>query len=420
MISLASDDGSRRQLAVDFPVLQPPGLQIPLTAPRHLPFHCTIPFALFLLTYCVPNLKMPYPETTDAFAVTDIKNWSNFTRKELPLKKFEEHDVDIAIDACGVCASDVHTISGGWGESIPLPLCVGHEVIGKVVKVGSKVTKVKVGDRAGIGAQIGADLTCDQCKNDQENYCPNSVDTYGAKHTDGTVAQGGYASHIRGHEYFVFKIPDNIETSLAAPMLCAGLTTYSPLKRLGAGPGKKVGIIGLGGLGHFGVLWSVAMGADTYVISHSPNKKDDALKMGAKDFIVTKDKGWSEPWKFHFDFVINTADATDKFDLAEYFSILKVNGTFHMVGFPDNPLPPMPAQIFAPNGCYMGASHIGNRPEMEEMFELASKQNIKSWVQEIQISEEGCKEAVERVYKNDNVRYRITLTGFDKVFGKRA
>jgi alcohol dehydrogenase (NADP+) len=164
---------------------------------------------------------------------------------QLPLKKFEEHDVDIAIDACGVCASDVHTITGGWGEDIPLPLCVGHEVIGKVIKVGSKVTKVKVGDRAGVGAQIGADLTCDNCKADQENYCPNQIDTYGAKYPDGTVSQGGYSSHMRAHEYFTFKIPDNLETSLAAPMLCAGLTTYSPLKRLGAGPGKKVAIVGL-------------------------------------------------------------------------------------------------------------------------------------------------------------------------------
>ncbi|KAF1851896.1 GroES-like protein [Cucurbitaria berberidis CBS 394.84] len=363
---------------------------------------------------------MPYPETTDAFAVTDIKNWSTFKRQELPLKKFEEHDVDIAIDACGVCASDIHTITGGWGEDVPLPLCVGHEVIGKVVKVGSKVTKIKVGDRAGVGAQKGACLSCGQCKADQENYCPSQIDTYGAKHDDGTIAQGGYSSHMRAHEYFVFKIPDNLETALAAPMLCAGLTTYSPIKRLGAGPGKKVAIVGLGGLGHFGVLWSIALGAETYVISHSPNKKEDALKMGAKDFIVTKEKGWAENWKFAFDFIINTADATDKFDLSEYFSTLKVNGTFHMVGFPDNPLPAMQAQIFAPNGCYMGASHIGNRPEMEEMLELASKQNIKSWVQELQIGEAGIKEAVERVYKNDNVKYRLTLTGYDKVFGKRA
>lgn len=163
----------------------------------------------------------------------------------MPLKKFEDYDVDIAIDACGVCASDVHKINGGWGRDIPLPLCVGHEIIGKVVKVGPKVTTLKVGDRAGVGAQVGADLTCALCKADHENYCPNQLDTYGAKYPDGTVTQGGYSSHARVHEYFVFKIPDGLDTALAAPMLCAGLTTYSPLKRLGAGPGKKIAIVGL-------------------------------------------------------------------------------------------------------------------------------------------------------------------------------
>lgn len=363
---------------------------------------------------------MPYPETTDAFTVTDIKNWSTFKRQEVPLKKFEDHDVDIAIDACGVCASDVHTITGGWGEEIPLPLCVGHEVIGKVVKVGSKVKNVKVGDRAGVGAQIGADLTCGNCKAGQENYCPNSIDTYGAPYPDGTISQGGYSSHIRAHDYFTFKIPDGLDTALAAPMLCAGLTTYSPLKRLGCGPGKRVAVVGLGGLGHFGVLWANAMGAETYVMSHSPNKKEDALKLGAKDFIVTKEKNWAEPWKFQFDIVLNCADATDRFNLPDYFSTCKVNGYFHMVGFPDKPLPSFMAQAFSPNGCYMGASHIGNRQEMEEMLELAAKQNIKSWVETIDISEEGCKQAVERVWKNDNVRFRFTLINYDKIFGKRA
>jgi alcohol dehydrogenase (NADP+) len=156
------------------------------------------------------------------------------------------------------------------------------------------------------------------------------------------------------------------------------------------------------------------MGAETYVISHSASKKEDAMKMGAKGFLLTSEKGWAEDYKFKFDFIINTADATDKFDLSEYFSTLKINGTFH------NPLPGFNAQIFASNGCYMGASHIGNRPEMEEMLQLASKQNIKSWVQTIKLSEAGCKEAVERVYKNDNVRYRLTLVDFDDVFGKRA
>jgi alcohol dehydrogenase (NADP+) len=208
------------------------------------------------------NSKMPYPETTDAFAVTDIKKWSEFKRQEvrsscwcrielqltwrqLPLKKFEEDDIDIAVDACGVCASDVHTITGGWGEDIPLPLCVGHEIIGKAIKVGSKVKNIKVGDRVGVGAQIGADLTCDNFKADQENYCPNQIDTYGAPYPDGTISQGGYSSHVRAHQYFTFKIPDGLDTAIAAPMLCAGLTTYSPLKRLGTGPGKHVAVLGL-------------------------------------------------------------------------------------------------------------------------------------------------------------------------------
>ncbi|PVH99892.1 GroES-like protein [Periconia macrospinosa] len=329
---------------------------------------------------------MGYPDTTDAFAVTDIKKWSEFTRKDLPLKKFEEDDVDIAVDACGVCASDIHTITGGWSEDIPLPLCVGHEIIGKVVKVGKNVKNLKVGDRAGVGAQVGADLTCNNCKADNENYCPNQIDTYGAPYPDGTISQGGYSSHVRVHNYFAFKIPDSLETTLAAPMLCAGLTVFSPLKRLGCGKGKK----------------------------------DDALKMGAKEFICTKDKDWHKPYAFTFDVLLNTADATDKFNLPDYFSTLKPNGFFHMVGLPDKPLPTLMAQDFMPSGSYIGASHIGNRPEMEEMLELAAKQDIKSWVETIDISEKGCKEAVERVYNNDNVRYRFTLTNFDKVFGKRA
>jgi len=363
---------------------------------------------------------MPYPETTDAFVVTDIKNWSDFKRQEVPLKKFEDNDIDVAVEACGVCASDVHTITGGWGEDLPLPLCVGHEVIGRAVKVGPKVKDIKVGDRVGVGAQISADLTCDNCKADQENYCPNQIDTYGAKYPDGTISQGGYSSHVRAHEYFTFKIPDQLDSALAAPMLCAGLTTYSPLKRFGAGPGKKIAILGLGGLGHFGVLWSKALGAETYVLSHSPNKREDALKLGAKEFISTKDKDWAKPWKFQFDVILNCADATDRFNLPDYFSTLKVNGYFHNVGFPDKPLPQLKVTDFAPNGCFIGASHLGNRGEMIEMLELAAKQDIKSWVQTIDISEKGCKEAVERVYNGDNVRFRLTLVGYEKVFGKTS
>ena len=194
---------------------------------------------------------------------------------------------------------------------------------------------------------------------------------------------------------------------------------YSPLVRLGAGPGKKVAIIGVGGLGHFAILWAAALGAEVYVISHSPSKKEDALKMGAKEFIVNSEKDWEKPYAFTFDFILSTADMIQEFDMSQYFSTLKVMGRFHMVGLGDHPLPEMMPQAFAPNGCYIGASHIGNRPEMLAMLELASKQNIKSWIEEVPISAEGCAKVVQGV-KDNKVRYRYVLTDFDKAFGKRT
>ncbi|KAK3056590.1 hypothetical protein LTR09_002383 [Extremus antarcticus] len=360
---------------------------------------------------------MPYPNEATGFMIDDQKNWQDFQKKEFKLKQFEDRDIDIAIECCGVCGSDVHTINGGWGDC-PLPICVGHEVVGKAIKVGKDVKTIKVGDRVGVGAQIGADLTCNNCKADQENYCPNSIDTFGAPYKDGTISQGGYASHIRAHEYFTFKIPDALESEVAAPMLCAGVTVYSPLVRLGAGPGKKIGIVGVGGLGHFAVMFAAALGAEVYVFSHSPDKKEDALKMGAKEFVVTTGDEWYKPYNFAFDFILNTADAVHKFNMSNYFSMLKVMGRFHCVGFGDEPLPTMMAQDFAPNGCYFGASHIGNRPEMISMLDLAAKQNIKSWIEKVPISKEGCAKVVDGV-ANNKVRYRYVLTEYDAAFGKR-
>lgn len=359
---------------------------------------------------------MPYPEMFEGYMIKDQSKWSDFEKKEFKPKKFEDRDIDIKIECCGVCGSDVHTITGGWGEC-PLPICVGHEVIGKAIKVGDKVTTVKVGDRVGVGAQIRACLECKLCKADNENYCPHMVDTYGAPYEDGTIAQGGYSSHIRAHEYFTFPIPDNVESKDAGPMMCAGLTVWSPLVRAKIGPGKKVAILGIGGLGHFGLLWAAALGAEVYALSHSPNKKNDALKLGAKEFICTKDKDWAKPWAYTFDFILNSADMTNEFNIQEYMSTLNVNGEFHNVGLPDKPLPQMMAQDFAPNGAKMGGSHIGNRPEMLAMLKLASEKNIKPMIETLDISEKGCKEAVERVKVND-VRYRFTLTGYEKVFGK--
>ena len=192
---------------------------------------------------------------------------------------------------------------------MPLPICVGHEIIGRAVRVGPKVTTVKVGDRVGVGAQIFADLTCDLCKADQENYCPHRVDTYTGRYPDGTVTYGGYSSHVRAHEYFTFPIPDALDSANAAPMLCAGITVYSPLVRLDCGPGKTVGVIGIGGLGHFGILFAAALGAEVYALSHSPHKEKDALALGAKHFIDTSKDGWNNDHKYKFDFLLNCSDA---------------------------------------------------------------------------------------------------------------
>lgn len=199
-------------------------------------------------------------------------------------------------------------------------------------------------------------------------------------------------------------------------MLCAGLTVWSPLVRAGTGPGKHIAVVGLGGLGHFAVLWANALGADVTVISHSPNKKADALKLGAKEFVVSSDKDWAKPLAFKFDFVLNTADMTHTFDLDSYLSTLKVNCQFHQVGLPDEPIPNLKPQQFMPNGSSIGASHIGSRPECLAMLKLAADKKLFPMVETIPISAEGCAEAVERV-KNNKVKYRFTLTDYDKQFG---
>lgn len=231
-------------------------------------------------------------------------------------------------------------------------------------------------------------------------------------------SQGGYSSHSRVHERFVFPIPDNIPSHEAGPMMCAGLTTYSPLVRAGCGPGKKVAILGIGGLGHFGILWAKALGAEVWALSHTPGKKAEALKLGADHFVSTGDKDWAKPLAFTFNFILNCADMTNEFDLSTYMSTLAVNGEFHNVGLPDKPLPQMMAQDFAPNGAKIAGSHIGSRPEALAMLKLASEKGLHPMIETMDISEAGCKKAVEKVNVND-VRYRITLTGFHKAFGTK-
>ncbi|KAK0743767.1 chaperonin 10-like protein [Schizothecium vesticola] len=356
---------------------------------------------------------MGYPDTFEGFAVDSPKTWNKFKKTELKPKPFGESDIDVEIECCGVCGSDVHTITGGWGE-FEGPLCVGHEIVGKAIRVGKDVKTIKEGDRVGVGAQVWACLKCVNCKDKNENYCPHQVDTYNANYEDGSTAHGGYANYVRAHEYFTFKIPDALPSHEAAPLLCAGITTYSPMVRAGIGAGKTLGVVGIGGLGHLAIQFGAALGAETYALTHSASKADDAKKLGAKDVIVTTEEGWADKWAGKFDLIINSSDAS--FDLAPYLSTLKVNGEFHFVGLADEPLAELKAMTFVSNGAKIAGSHLGNHQEMDAMLKLAAEKGVRPMVETIQLGEEGCSEAVSRV-KEGKVRYRFTLTGFDKVFG---
>ncbi len=366
---------------------------------------------------------MGYPETFEGFAITDPASdkWSSTQKVSYAPKTFDDYDIDVKIDACGICGSDVHTATGGWGKRT-LPLVVGHEIIGTVVKKGDKVSTVNIGDRVGVGAQIWACLKddCIPCSTQNEVYCDKLVHTYNhvypkeAGKAEGDKTFGGYASHIRAHEYFVFKIPDSLKTESAAPMLCAGITTYSPLVRNGAGPGKKVGIVGIGGLGHFAIQFAKALGAEVYVFSRSEKKKEDALKLGADHYIATEKEGWNVPLKFNLDFIVSTANSSSNFDLGSYLSTLKVGGAFVAVGLPEEPFTVGPSS-FISNASSLSSSHLGSRHELLEMLDLAAKKNIGAWYEAIPISEKGVKEGLEKCHTN-NVKYRVVLTDFDKAF----
>lgn len=292
------------------------------------------------------------------------------------------------------------------------------EIIGRAIRVGPKVTLIKEGERVGVGAQSYSCGECKQCRNDNEIYCPvQMMDTYGSEWPEtGIVSQGGYSSHVRTHEHWVFPIPDALESNTVAPMLCAGLTAYSPLVRNGAGPGKKVGIVGLGGIGHFGVMFAKALGAETWAISRSRAKETDALKLGADGYIATAEEGWEKDHLYSFDLIINCANSSEGFDLARYLSMMDVHGRWISVGLPEEEGQVIKAQNLISNGVLIGASHLGSRREMLEMLQLAADKGLKGWVEEINISEDGLKEAMERMKKGD-VHYRFTLTGYEKIFG---
>ncbi|KAI0745032.1 GroES-like protein [Earliella scabrosa] len=343
------------------------------------------------------------------YALTDPSKWNDLKVTEFKPKTFAPEDVEIAITHCGVCGSDVHTLTQGWGES-KLPLVVGHEIVGTVTRVGDKVTDFKPGDTAGLGAQRGSCLSCRACKEGYENYCPNSIETYNAEYPDGVVAQGGYSTAIRAHQRFVFPIPKEIEPRHAASMMCAGLTVYSPLKTHGCGPGKKVGVIGIGGLGHYAILWAKAMGAEVYAFTHDKSKVRDIKQMGAAHVINTESNEFWKDYPQTFDILLSTRDVFgDKMPLGDFLSMLYVHGRFVSVGLPDtnDPLPPLHPFDFVANGCLMGGSKIGSKKECLEMLELARSKGVKPWIEEMPMCDVG--KALQNL-KDNKVRYRYVLT----------
>ncbi len=313
------------------------------------------------------------------------------------------NDVLIDIKYAGICHSDIHTVRGEWGPQ-SFPLAPGHEIVGIVSEVGSHVTNHNVGDRVGVGCMVNSCRECVNCRNGDEQYCLNGmVGTYGAVDRDGTVTQGGYSTHVVVDADFVVSVPEGIDFAAAAPLLCAGITTYSPLRHWNAGPGKKVAVVGLGGLGHMAVKLAHAMGAEVTVLSQSLKKQEDGLRLGADNYFATSDAGTFETLSKSFDLIINTVSA--KIDVDAYLGLLAVGGTLVNVGAPPEALSLNVFSLIGSRRSYAG-SMIGGIKETQEMLDFCAEHNIGSDIE--LISADQINEAYERVLASD-VRYRFVI-----------
>jgi uncharacterized zinc-type alcohol dehydrogenase-like protein len=339
-----------------------------------------------------------------AFSVASAT--SPFASTTIERREPTEHDVQIEILFCGICHSDLHQARNEWSGVMPTayPCVPGHEIVGRVTKVGSSVTRFKPGDLAAVGCLVDSDGTCPECKAGFEQFCPNMTLTYNFpdKHTGG-VTYGGYSDSIVVTERFVIKVPANLNLAGVAPLLCAGITTYSPMRHWGVTKGKKVGVVGLGGLGHMGVKFAHAFGAHTVVFTTSPSKKDDALRLGADEVVISRNADEMAKRAGSFDFILDAVAADH--DINAYINLLRRDGNLTMVGAPQKPLP---VSVF---GLIMGrrsvsGSPIGGLPETQEMLDFCGERNITSDVEVIPIQKVN--EAYERLLKSD-VKYRFSI-----------
>jgi uncharacterized zinc-type alcohol dehydrogenase-like protein len=314
------------------------------------------------------------------------------------------HDVQIEIKYCGVCHSDLHTARNEWGMTM-YPVVPGHEIVGVVTAVGSHVKKFKVGDVAGIGCLVDSCRECNNCKDGLEQYCTNGmVGTYGGMEKDGSGAtHGGYSKSILAHEDFILTISDKLPLEGVAPLLCAGITTYSPLRHWKVGKGTRVGVLGLGGLGHMGVKLAAAMGAEVTMLSHTASKEKDAKRLGAQKFVLTSDEAQTKAVMGYFDFILDTVSAEHDYNF--YLGMLRTSGVMVCVG-----APPSPAIVPAFNLIFgrksIAGSLIGGLPETQEMLDFCAQHNIVSDIELIRMDE--INEAYERLLKSD-VKYRFVI-----------
>lgn len=340
--------------------------------------------------------------TTKAYAAYDAST----PLRDFSLERREPNANDVQIDIlyCGVCHSDVHQVRDEWGGTI-YPIVPGHEIVGRVSAVGSAVTKFKVGDLAGVGCLVDSCQECKQCKKGQEQYCENGwVGTYNSMEKDGkTVTYGGYSKQIVTKEDFVLRVSEKLDLKAVAPLLCAGITTYSPLRHWNVGKGHKVGVLGLGGLGHMAVKFASSFGAEVTMLSHTPSKEADAKRLGAHRFALTSNEETLKGLAGYFDFIIDTVSAPHDYNV--YLNMLTTDGVMICVG-----APPAPAQVPAFNLIFqrrsIAGSLIGGIPETQEMLDYCAEHGIVSDVEVIRM--DYINEAYERMMKGD-VKYRFVI-----------
>jgi alcohol dehydrogenase (NADP+) len=314
-------------------------------------------------------------------------------------------DVVVEIAYCGICHSDIHQVRDEWGGSM-YPMVPGHEIVGTVTAVGAEVSKFKAGDLAGIGVMVNSCRTCANCKADLENYCMKQfVGTYNAKDYDGAITYGGYSNNIVCDEHYVHTLSPKFAGKLAgvAPLLCAGITTYSPMRHWGAGPGKKVGVVGLGGLGHMGLKFAHSFGAHAVQFTTSESKIADAKRLGADEVVISKDAAAMAKHAASFDFILDAVSAPH--NLNDYLKLLKLDGTLCLVGLSEEQLPVAPFSLTSYRVALAG-SNIGGMKETQEMLDYCADHDIVSDVEVVSVSQIG--EAYERVLKSD-VKYRFSI-----------